>query len=128
MQDVASVQCRITGHFGIPFTARPAVNWKSLSGRSIGKIQDAVCAYYNIRKIDLVSERRTVSLIIPRQIAMYLARTLTPASLPKIGRAFGDRDHSTVYHAVNKIAAARLDRPKIEKQVSDLIKILEGGR
>ena len=58
---------------------------------------------YNVSRADLLSSRRTANVVRPRQIAMYLAKTLTLRSLPEIGRRFGGRDHTTVLHAVRKI-------------------------
>ncbi|MCY1364946.1 Chromosomal replication initiator protein DnaA [compost metagenome] len=59
--------------------------------------------HYNVSKQDLLSNRRTRTIVKPRQVAMYLAKMLTPRSLPEIGRRFGGRDHTTVLHAVRKI-------------------------
>jgi chromosomal replication initiator protein len=56
-----------------------------------------------VSRADLLSSRRTANVVRPRQIAMYLAKTLTLRSLPEIGRRFGGRDHTTVLHAVRKI-------------------------
>ena len=67
-------------------------------------IQHEVCRYFGISKSDLVGASRSKAFAYPRQIAMYLCRELTDESLPKIGRAFGGRDHSTVMHATAKIA------------------------
>lgn len=128
MQTSVSTQCKITGHFGIPFTARPMVDWGKMSGRSIMSIKAAVCAFYNIRMFDLVSERRTADLVRPRQIAMWLARKLTSASTVKIGRAFGGRDHSTVAHACMRVDELRMKYSKVAKDVADLTKIVEGRR
>ena len=58
---------------------------------------------YNVSRADLLSSRRTANVVRPRQVAMYLAKTLTLRSLPEIGRRFGGRDHTTVLHAVRKI-------------------------
>lgn len=66
-------------------------------------VQDAVCEHYKIGLIDLISERRAKTLVLPRHVAMYLAKNLTMRSLPEIGRLFGGRDHTTVLHAVRKI-------------------------
>ena len=55
--------------------------------------------------MDMRSARRTANIVRPRQVAMYLAKTLTLRSLPEIGRRFGGRDHTTVLHAVRKITA-----------------------
>ena len=69
----------------------------------IEDIQRVVSRHYNVSKADLLSARRTRTIVMPRQIAMYLAKVLTPRSLPEIGRRFGGRDHTTVLHAVRKI-------------------------
>ncbi len=67
-------------------------------------IQHEVCRYFGISKGDLVGSSRSKGFAYPRQVAMYLCRELTDESLPKIGRAFGGRDHSTVMHANSKIS------------------------
>ncbi|MBW3097630.1 chromosomal replication initiator protein DnaA [Pseudohoeflea sp. DP4N28-3] len=69
----------------------------------IEDIQRAVSRHYNVSKQELISNRRTRVIVKPRQIAMYLAKTMTPRSFPEIGRRFGGRDHTTVLHAVRKI-------------------------
>ena len=69
----------------------------------IEDIQRTVAHHYNVSRSDLLSSRRTANVVRPRQIAMYLAKTLTLRSLPEIGRRFGGRDHTTVLHAVRKI-------------------------
>jgi chromosomal replication initiator protein len=69
----------------------------------IEEIQRVVARRYNVSRSDLLSSRRTANVVRPRQIAMYLAKTLTLRSLPEIGRRFGGRDHTTVLHAVRKI-------------------------
>ena len=69
----------------------------------IEEIQRIVARHYNVSKQDLLSNRRTRTIVKPRQVAMYLAKMLTPRSLPEIGRRFGGRDHTTVLHAVRKI-------------------------
>ncbi len=69
----------------------------------IEDIQRIVARHFNVSKADLLSSRRTRTIVRPRQIAMYLAKVLTPRSLPEIGRRFGGRDHTTVLHAVRKI-------------------------
>ncbi|KZL19515.1 Chromosomal replication initiator protein DnaA [Pseudovibrio axinellae] len=69
----------------------------------IEDIQRIVSKHYNVTKADLLSARRTRTIVRPRQIAMYLAKMMTPRSLPEIGRRFGNRDHTTVLHAVRKI-------------------------
>lgn len=67
-------------------------------------IQHEVCRYFDISQQELVGSSRARSFAYPRQVAMYLCREMTDKSLPKIGRAFGGRDHSTVMHATSKIS------------------------
>jgi chromosomal replication initiator protein len=69
----------------------------------IEDIQKVVAGHYNVSKHDLLSARRTRAIVRPRQIAMYLAKTMTPRSFPEIGKRFGGRDHTTVLHAVRKV-------------------------
>ena len=69
----------------------------------IEDIQRIVARHYNVSKTELLSNRRTRTIVKPRQVAMYLSKVLTPRSLPEIGRRFGGRDHTTVLHAVRKI-------------------------
>ena len=69
----------------------------------IEEIQRVVARQYNVSRADLLSSRRTANVVRPRQVAMYLAKTLPLRSLPEIGRRFGGRDHTTVLHAVRKI-------------------------
>ncbi len=69
----------------------------------IEDIQRLVANHYNVSRADILSSRRTATVVRPRQIAMYLSKILTLRSLPEIGRRFGGRDHTTVLHAVRKI-------------------------
>lgn len=69
----------------------------------IEDIQKVVAQHYNVSRSDILSARRTASVVRPRQVAMYLSKTMTLRSLPEIGRRFGGRDHTTVLHAVRKI-------------------------
>jgi chromosomal replication initiator protein len=71
---------------------------------SIRRIQETVSARFEISLEELTSDRRSQNIVYPRQVAMYLSRELTDASLPKIGKEFGGRDHTTVMHANAKIA------------------------
>ncbi len=71
----------------------------------IEEIQKLVATHYNVSRADILSSRRTATVVLPRQIAMYLSKALTLRSLPEIGRRFGGRDHTTVLHAVRKIEA-----------------------
>ena len=70
---------------------------------SIEYIQEMVCKYFNITMKDLKSSQRSNDIAFPRQVGMYLCRTLTNESFPKIGEAFGKRDHTTVMHGYKKI-------------------------
>ena len=88
---------------------------------TIRKVQDVVCASFEIDHDTLVGPGRAAAISWPRQIAMYLARTHTEASLPAIARAFNRRDHTTVMHAVSRVTE-QIDRdPTVHKQVSDLV-------
>lgn len=73
----------------------------------IAEIQEAVCAHFHTNLTEMLSSRRARAASRPRQVAMYLARHLTPRSLPEIGTHFGNRDHTTVIHAVRTIEAIR---------------------
>jgi chromosomal replication initiator protein len=84
-------------------TLRDLVGVREPRRVKIEDIQRVVARHYNVSKADLLSSRRTRTIVRPRQIAMYLAKVLTPRSLPEIGRRFGGRDHTTVLHAVRKI-------------------------
>lgn len=75
----------------------------SSTGPKIVLIQDVVARYYQVSHADLISQRRTANVVRPRQVAMYLAKTLTLRSLPEIGRRFGGRDHTTALSAIRKI-------------------------
>lgn len=70
---------------------------------SIAEIQKATSAFYKVSRTDMCSVRRTADIVRPRQVAMYLARSMTLHGLPSIGRLFGGRDHTTVLHAHRKI-------------------------
>jgi chromosomal replication initiator protein len=86
-------------------------------------IQKVVARHYNVSKNELLSNRRTRAIVRPRQIAMYLAKVLTPRSLPEIGRRFGGRDHTTVLHAVRKIEDLVANDQKLAREV-ELLKRL----
>lgn len=72
---------------------------------SLEQIRRAVGQYYGFSQTILIAQRRTAPVVHARQVAMYLAKTLSLRSLPEIGRRFGNRDHTTVLHAVRKIEA-----------------------
>lgn len=89
-------------------------------------IMDVVASYYQIRKEDLTSKKRTRNVVLPRQIAMYLCRELTDLSLPKIGDSFGGRDHTTVIHAYEKIQTSMNKNTEIKNSLEELKKRLKG--
>ena len=77
----------------------------------------AACKHFNVSRIDFLSDRRPKNLFMPRQIAAYLARTMTGNSLPEIGRRFGGKDHTTIMHSVRKIERLRLEDDKVNADV-----------
>ncbi|MBB4348899.1 chromosomal replication initiator protein [Rhizobium cellulosilyticum] len=90
----------------------------------IEDIQRVVARHYNVSRQELVSNRRTRVIVKPRQIAMYLAKTMTPRSFPEIGRRFGGRDHTTVLHAVRKIEELIGDDSKLGHEVELLKRLI----
>ena len=89
-------------------------------------IQKTVAEYYKIKVSDMHSKKRTRIVARPRQIAMWLAKELTPASLPAIGEAFGGRDHTTVLHACRTISDLRLKDASINHDLLVLTQVLKG--
>ncbi|MBA2528972.1 MAG: chromosomal replication initiator protein DnaA [Euzebyales bacterium] len=87
---------------------------------SVSLIMTETATYFGLTLDDLCSPNRTRQLVTARQIAMYLTRELTDLSLPKIGQAFGGRDHTTVMHANSKISGLMKERPAIYEQVQEL--------
>jgi chromosomal replication initiator protein len=92
---------------------------------TIDEIQKRVSDHFRIRQAEMVSARRAREVARPRQIAMYLAKQLTPRSLPEIGRRFGGRDHTTVIHAVRQIERLRGIDTDIDNDVRTLMRALE---
>jgi len=80
-------------------------------------IQKHVADYYGLKLIDLKSRNNAKSISLPRQVAMYLCKALTPASLPEIGRSFGGKHHSTVIHSIRKVE----DLKKKDRDFNNLI-------
>lgn len=70
---------------------------------TIEMIKRVVCKHFKMKQGHLISDRRSRDVVRPRQLGMWLARELTSRSLPQIGKAFGNRDHTTVLHAIAKI-------------------------
>lgn len=92
---------------------------------SIQKIQKAVAASYRLRVDELISKSNTRRLSLPRQVAMYLCKTLTKHSYPEIGRAFGGKHHTTVIHSFSKIEALVEQDGEIKRLVSEITESLE---
>ncbi|MCO5154877.1 chromosomal replication initiator protein DnaA [Shinella sp. 838] len=90
----------------------------------IEDIQRVVAKHYNVSRQELVSNRRTRVIVKPRQIAMYLSKTLTPRSFPEIGRRFGGRDHTTVLHAVRKIEELISGDTKLSHEIELLKRLI----
>ena len=91
----------------------------------IEDIQRAVALHFGVSKVDMLSSRRTRTVVRPRQVAMYLAKTMTPRSLPEIGRRFGNRDHTTVLHAVRKVDALLKTDAALVKHLDALRRAIE---
>ena len=89
---------------------------------SIKRIQDLVAERFELTLDELCGEKRSQNIVFPRQVAMYLSRELTDASLPKIGRQFGGRDHTTVIHATTKIAGKIREDRDVYNLVQELTK------
>jgi chromosomal replication initiator protein len=93
----------------------------------IDDILKVVGCHFNVARTDILSPRRARSVVMPRQVGMYLAKKLTARSLPEIGRRFGGRDHSTVLHAVRKIEEQIKTDDKLAREVALLIRLVEQG-
>lgn len=92
---------------------------------TVDEIQKLCAAHYRIEPSEMRSKRRARAVARPRQVAMYLAKKMTPRSLPEIGRIFGGRDHSTVIHAVKTIEQLRQTNPEIDSDIRALQRQLE---
>lgn len=92
---------------------------------TMDEIMKKICDYYNIRMSDLLSPRRSRNIARPRQMAMYLAKSLTSRSYPEIGKSFGNRDHTTVMHAVRKIEELKSQDSQVSEDAELLRRMLE---
>lgn len=90
---------------------------QTINNVTIDKIIDYVCKIYNMQYDDIIGKKRPKNIAMARQVAMYLCRKITDASLPKIGQAFGGRDHTTVIHAYEKIEKMRKEDKSFENQL-----------
>lgn len=91
---------------------------------TIDLIQKKVASYFNINQSDITGRKRVKNIVVPRQIAMYLSRELTDNSLPRIGKEFGGKDHTTVLHAIDKIEALSAKDADLQEQINELKKEL----
>lgn len=95
---------------------------------TVNQIQNKVSDYYKIRFSELVGRRRTSAIVFPRQVAMYISRTLTSDPLKSIGEAFGGRDHGTVIHACKQVENMMEQDVTVKRAVDYLIKQLSSNR
>ena len=93
---------------------------------TIEEIQKRVAEHFRVKLSDMHSARRARAVARPRQVAMYLAKQLTPRSLPEIGRRFGNRDHTTVMHAIRRIDELRAVDAVLNEDVETLRRVLQG--
>lgn len=92
---------------------------------TIDQIQKKVADYYHLKPAELKSRNNAKSVAMPRQVAMYLCKALTPASLPDIGRSFGGKHHSTVIHSIKKVEEMRQKSSDFNRQVLNLLEALK---
>ena len=95
---------------------------------TVNQIQNKVSDYYKIRFSELVGRRRTSAIVFPRQVAMYISRTLTSDPLKSIGEAFGGRDHGTVIHACKQVENMMEQDVTVKRAVDYLIMQLSSNR
>src|SRR5204863_7245614 len=88
---------------------------------TIETIQKFVAEYYKLKLVELKSRNNSKSIAMPRQIAMYLCKALTKASLPEIGRGFGGKHHSTVIHSIRKIEGQRKSDPEFDRLINSFV-------
>lgn len=104
-----------------PYCGARKPQWAlSPSSPEMKHIIEAVCEYYAVRRVDLMSRRRTALLQEPRLVAMYVMREHTLASLPEIGKFMAGRDHTTVLHAWQRISARIIGEPILAQRVAEV--------
>jgi chromosomal replication initiator protein len=91
---------------------------------TIEVIQRAVAEQFGMKIMELKQKNNSRSIVVPRQIAMYLAKQLTEASLPEIGRHFGDKHHTTVMHSIAKIDELRHTDTDLNRMINNLMEQL----
>jgi chromosomal replication initiator protein len=87
---------------------------------TIDMIQKLVAEYFQLKLVDLKSRNNSKSIALPRQVAMYLCKSLTAASLPEIGKSFGGKHHSTVIHSIRRVEELRKKDGVFNNQVNSL--------
>ncbi len=105
---------------------RPHLNKAGDRRITVDEIQKVTAEHFALKQADLLCERRTRAIARPRQMAMYLAKTLTTRSYPDIGRRFGGRDHTTVLHAVRRIEQLKAEDPAMACDVETITRKLKG--
>jgi hypothetical protein len=120
---------RLGGAIAFPqYSAEPMPAYSAIINKpTIEGIKGVVARTFGVSKVDMTSDRREAKPAMARQIAMYLCKTMTGVSLPKIGHAFGNRDHTTVLHAIRKIETARLNNLAIDRVLNDLKNTITSG-
>jgi chromosomal replication initiator protein len=101
---------------------------ETLTKVTVDQIQKKVADFYQIRFSEMIGRRRTSAIVFPRQVAMYISRTLTSDPLKAIGDAFGGRDHGTVIHACKQVENMMEQDGSVKRGVDYLIKQLTQGR
>ena len=106
----------------LPYTQQVLKNFIDSQARkvTIESIQKAVAEQFGLRLVEIKAKNNSRSIVYPRQIAMYLAKQLTEASLPEIGRQFGGKHHTTVLHSVDKIEGVRKDDKDLNRLLNKL--------
>jgi chromosomal replication initiation ATPase DnaA len=92
---------------------------------SISRIKHVVAQHFNVSVLDMESQRRTMDIVRPRQVAVYLAKNLTRRSLPAIGRCFGGRDHTTALASVRRIEKIRAEDSAMDRDIKEIKAKLE---
>jgi len=112
----------------LPYTQQVLKNFIDSQARkvTIESIQKAVAEQFGLRLVEIKAKNNSRSIVYPRQIAMYLAKHLTEASLPEIGRQFGGKHHTTVLHSVDKIEEARKNDKDLNRLLNKLTEQLGG--
>ncbi|KAA8434230.1 chromosomal replication initiator protein DnaA [Weissella sagaensis] len=136
VRDLEGVFNQVVGKMrfsNVPITVETArtiletMNFKRQRAITIPLIQEAVANFFNVTVQDLNGKKRNKEIVVPRQIAMYIARELTQDSLPQIGRAFGGKDHTTVMHSTEKIENAIENDSILAEQVQKIREELSNG-